>query len=106
MSRKTTISVTSDNPADSALVSAAINLFFRARGVMPRLVSERMPALMALGADEWTVNNNLHQLFTPPEGAPVVNAAVEIVDQPAPPDRIAYCGDPMCAGAGACGICR
>ena len=80
--RHTVITVQSDDPADSAVVTAALNLFFRVRGVLPKITSERPAELLTLGADEWTVNNNLHNLFSPPEGTPPTGATVELVDQP------------------------
>lgn len=78
MSRNIKITVEADNAEDSAIVSAGLNLFFRQRGVFPKLTTKRSATLMALGADEWSVNASLHRLVQD-EGA-----AVELVDQPEP----------------------
>lgn len=84
MARKTTITVTSDNPADSALVTAALNLYFRTRGAYPKLVTVRGAELMGLSADELSININIHKLFaeTDRDGKRLYDAEVEIVDQP------------------------
>lgn len=82
MSRKTTITIDSDNPADSRLVTAALNIFFRKIGVWAQIKSERESDLITLAADEWTLTAALRELYTPKDGEPQLGAMVLLVDQP------------------------